>query len=54
MRTLFLLILALNAILFGVGKGWFGTPPAEQGRNPARVQQQVNAQAVEVGTAAVR
>jgi len=51
MRNLFLLILILNALIFALGHGWLGTPPADQGRDPARLQQQVNAQAVEVGKA---
>jgi len=46
MRPLFLLILILNALVFALGQGWLGTPPAEQGRDPARLQQQINAQAV--------
>ena len=54
MRYLFLLIVVLNALLFGLGQGWFGTPPAEQGRTPARLQQQVKPQAVQVTPATVR
>jgi len=48
MRNLFLLILLLNALIFARGQGWLGTPPADQGRDPARLKQQINAQAVEV------
>jgi len=54
MRNLFLLILVLNAVIFAIGQGWLGTPPAEQGRDPARLQQQINAQAAQVGQASLR
>lgn len=54
MRSFFLFLLTLNAILFALGQGWLGTPPAEQGRNPARLMQQLNPDAVEVGVAKVR
>jgi len=49
MRLFFLaLILLANAVLFALGQGWLGTVPADKGRDPARLQQQVNAQAVSV------
>ena len=48
MRYLFLLIVIANALIFGLGQGWFGTPPAEQGREPQRLQQQVKPQSVQV------
>jgi len=48
--TLRLLLLALvllaNALLFALGQGWLGTTPLDAGRDPARLQQQINAQAV--------
>ena len=54
MRLLFVLIIVLNILLYSVGKGWLGTPPAEQGRDPARLQQQINPQAVQVEPAQPR
>jgi len=54
MRTLFLLVLILNAAIFALGQGWLGMPPTEQGRDPARLQQQINAHAVTVEKARVR
>jgi len=54
MRNVFLFLLILNAVIFALGQGWLGAAPAEQGRDPARLQQQINAQAVEVGQAQTR
>jgi len=51
MRNVFLFILLLNAVILALGQGWFGVTPADQGRDPARLQKQVNAQAVVVGQA---
>jgi len=49
LRLLFLaLILLANALVFAQGQDWPGPAPANAGRDPARLQQQVNAQAVSV------
>jgi len=49
MRFLFLAVLLLaNALMFALGQGWLGTTPADAGRDPTRLRQQVNAQALSV------
>jgi len=42
------LMLFANAMMFAFGQGWLGTAPADVGRDPVRLRQQVNAQAVSV------
>lgn len=49
MRFLFLLIVIANGALFLYGQGFFGTPPAEQGRDPRPLTQR-NQAAVTLGT----
>jgi hypothetical protein len=49
MRFLLLLILLANAALFIYGQGFFGTPPAEQGRDPRPLSQR-NQMAITLGT----
>lgn len=49
MRFLLLLILLANAALFIYGQGFFGTPPAEQGRDPRPLSQR-NQAAITLGT----
>ncbi|MBV6272629.1 hypothetical protein KVP09_06825 [Alcaligenaceae bacterium CGII-47] len=39
MRLLLLLIVFANGVLFIYGQGFFGTPPAEQGRDPRPLSQ---------------
>ena len=48
MRSLFLLALFANFLLFALGTGAFGPPPQEQGRDPARAQQQLRPENVAV------
>jgi len=49
LRLFFLaLVLLANVLVFAQGQGWPGTAPANAGRDPARLQQQVNPQAVSV------
>lgn len=48
MRSLFLLALLANFLLFALGTGAFGPPPQEQGRDPARLQQQLKPENVSV------
>jgi len=48
MRVIFFLLLAANLAVFALGRGWLGTPPAEAGRTPARMAQQLNPEAVKV------
>lgn len=49
MRFLLLLILIANGVLFIYGQGFFGTPPAEQGRDPRPLSQR-NQAAITLGT----
>lgn len=49
MRFLLLLILLANGALFIYGQGFFGTPPAEQGRDPRPLSQR-NQTAITLGT----
>lgn len=46
MRAIFILIMLANAAVFAIGRGWVGLPPAEAGREPARLSEQLNADAV--------
>lgn len=39
MRMVFFLVLAANLALLAYGQGFFGPPPAEQGRNPQVLNQ---------------
>lgn len=52
LRTLALSLLAANVLLFAWTQGWLGTfapsPPALQGREPERLQQQVRPEALTV------
>lgn len=48
MRFLLLLILLANGALFIYGQGFFGTPPAEQGRDPRPLSQR-NQAAITLG-----
>lgn len=47
-KILFAVLVATLAIVYGAGQGWWGTPPADQGREPARVQEQSNEGAVQL------
>ena len=48
MRFLLLLTVIINGVLFLYGQGFFGTPPAEQGRDPHPLTQR-NQAAVTLG-----
>ncbi len=39
MRLLLLLLVIANIMLFTYGQGFFGVPPAEQGRSPQLLDQ---------------
>ena len=47
-RILFAVLLAALAIVYGAGQGWWGTPPADQGRDPDRIEDQSNEAAVQL------
>ena len=49
MRILFVLLALANLLLFGIGQGWFGLPPSEEGRDRGRHAQEMNADRVVVG-----
>lgn len=46
MRGLFILILLVNLAFFALGRGWLGVPPAETGRTPGQVAQQMQPDAI--------
>jgi hypothetical protein len=49
MRILFILIVLANIVVYGIGQGWLGAPPENEGREPIKMQQQLNADKVTVG-----
>jgi cell division septation protein DedD len=48
MRSLFIVLLLANLILFGMGQGWFGEPVSQRGRDPERLQQEIRPEEIEV------
>lgn len=48
MRSLFFIVLLANVALFAYGTGAFGDPPGNEGRDPARLQQQTSPQSLSV------
>jgi hypothetical protein len=46
MRILFVLIVLANVVVYGIGQGWLGPTPEDEGRDPMRMQQQLNADKV--------
>lgn len=46
MRILFVLIVLSNAVMYGIGQGWFGLAPSEEGRDPGRFRTELNAERV--------
>lgn len=46
MRSLFIVALLANFLLYAFGTGAFGPPPEETGRDPQRLQQQLRADAI--------
>jgi hypothetical protein len=56
MRSLFVILLVANSLLFGLAQGWFGSPRVEPGRQPAMMDTQINPQAlsISVGEPAAR
>ncbi|AKQ53507.1 hypothetical protein [Bordetella hinzii] len=43
MRILFLVILLANLWAYGLGQGWLGPRPDDEGRDPRRLNQELNA-----------
>ena len=48
MRALFIILMAANILMFGLGQGWFGSANIEPGRQPAMIASQLNADALTV------
>lgn len=48
MRSLFVILLAANVLMFGLGQGWFGAASVEPGRQPGMLNAQLNPQALSV------
>jgi hypothetical protein len=48
MRILFILIVLANVVVYGIGQGWLGVRPEDEGREPMKMQQQLNADKVVV------
>ena len=51
-RILFAVLIAALAIVYGAGQGWWGTQPADLGRDPARIEDQSNETAIQLKPAA--
>lgn len=48
MRSLFVILLAANVLMFGLGQGWFGATSAEPGRQPGMMNAELNPQALSI------
>lgn len=48
MRSIFVVLLAVNALIFGLGQGWFGSVSMEPGREPGLLKTQLNAASLQV------
>ena len=48
MRSLFVILLAANVLMFGLGQGWFGATSVEPGRQPSMMNAQLNAEALTI------
>lgn len=49
MRILLVLIVLANIVAYGIGQGWLGVQPEDEGREPTKMQQQLNADKVAIG-----
>jgi len=49
MRSLFMLALFANFLMYAFGTGAFGPPPHDHGREPQRLAQQIRPDALAVG-----
>ena len=45
-RILFFVLLLCVGGVYSLGQGWLGTPPSEEGRQPLKATQEVQADAV--------
>ncbi|MFC4276045.1 hypothetical protein [Achromobacter aloeverae] len=48
MRILFVLTVLANVVMYGIGQGWFGLAPSEEGRDPGRFRAELNANRVTI------
>lgn len=48
MKSLFVVLLAANVLMFGLGAGWFGAAGVEPGRQPSVLQTQLNPDALTI------
>lgn len=48
MRSLFIILLVANGLMFGLGQGWFGATSVEPGRQPNMMDGQLNPDALTV------
>lgn len=48
MRSLFIILLTANVLMFGLAQGWFGTRGSEPGRQPGMMSAQLNPDALTV------
>lgn len=46
MRILFLVIVLANVWAYGLGQGWLGPKPEDDGRDARRLSQQLNAEKI--------
>ena len=53
-RILFVLLVLCSGLLYAVGRGWLGTAPADEGRQPLRAAEQLAPEAVQLGTPRAR
>lgn len=51
MKALFILLVVVNALVFGLGQGWLGTKRTDAGRQPGVLKTQVNPDALNVSRA---
>ena len=46
MKALFIVLVVVNALVFSLGQGWFGTKRSDAGRQPSLMQTQLNPEAL--------
>lgn len=51
MRVLFILLAVANALMFGLGQGWFGSTRTDSGRQTAYLQTELNGDALTISRA---
>lgn len=51
MKALFIVLVVVNALVFGLGQGWLGTKRTDAGRQPGVLKTQLNADALSASRA---